>query len=364
MLFSIIVTVYNIELYIEECINSILRQTYKDFELILVDDGSTDRSGNICDHYAKIDNRITVIHKKNGGATSARNDGIEQAQGEYSIYVDGDDWIEPDELMQIYKIVKKHAVDLVEFGFYKEYEGLKEQRHASLNEGYYDSTLLWDEVKHLMNTRPCFIRALEGSIWCKAVRTDIFRKVEKNICPQITWGEDVLATFELLHVVKDFYVTHKPLYHYRIRTNSTMHKERISQIELVETQFLSVWNKYRRAESLDYLNYMVNYLLFLEEPEFAIEKYLAKIITPKAKIVIYGKGVFSKGIMEVAAKYATINIVAVIDSSDVDRIIEIDYDEVFIAITISSVVEKCIDLLGEKGVESEKIKYLNYKCIL
>lgn len=240
MLFSIIVTVYNIELYLEECINSILRQTYEDFELILVDDGSTDRSGNICDYYAKIDNRITVIHKKNGGATSARNDGIEQAQGEYSVYVDGDDWIEPDELMQICKIVKEYAVDLVEFGFYKEYEGLAEQRHASLDEGYYDSTLLWDEVRHLMNTRPCFIRALEGTIWSKAVRTDIFRKVEKNICPQITWGEDVLAIIELLHAVENIYVTYKPFYHYKVRPNSMMHKERNSQINLIEKQLFKL----------------------------------------------------------------------------------------------------------------------------
>ena len=92
---SIIVPIYKVEDYIRECIDSILAQTYPDFELILVDDGSPDSCGRICDDYANRDNRIKVVHKVNGGLTSARNAGLEVAKGEWIMHVDGDDWIEP-----------------------------------------------------------------------------------------------------------------------------------------------------------------------------------------------------------------------------------------------------------------------------
>ena len=95
---SIIVPIYNVEVYIRECIDSILAQTYPDFELILVDDGSPDDCGRICDEYAESDRRIIVIHKKNGGLTSARNAGLSKASGEWIMHVDGDDWGEPDML--------------------------------------------------------------------------------------------------------------------------------------------------------------------------------------------------------------------------------------------------------------------------
>ena len=92
---SIIVPIYNVEKYVRQCIESIINQTYKNIQIILVDDGSTDTSGLICDEYASIDDRIEVIHKKNGGLDSARKAGIAIASGKYVGYVDGDDWIEP-----------------------------------------------------------------------------------------------------------------------------------------------------------------------------------------------------------------------------------------------------------------------------
>ena len=100
MLFSLILPVYNVELYLKECIVSILKQTYTDYELILVDDGSTDGSGAICDEYAEKEKQIKVIHKANGGSSDARNAGIETAQGEYIIYLDSDDYIISDRFLE------------------------------------------------------------------------------------------------------------------------------------------------------------------------------------------------------------------------------------------------------------------------
>jgi glycosyltransferase involved in cell wall biosynthesis len=109
---SIIVPVYNVEHYIEKCINSILTQTFTTFELILVDDGSLDKSGEICDEYSKRDSRVKVIHKKNGGLAAARNTGITMAQGTYIGFVDSDDWIEPNMYKFLYESCVKNYADI------------------------------------------------------------------------------------------------------------------------------------------------------------------------------------------------------------------------------------------------------------
>ena len=119
---SIIVPVYKVEDYIRECLDSILAQTYPYFELILVDDGSPDNCGRICDDYAKGDNRIKVVHKVNGGLTSARNAGLEVAKGDWIMHVDGDDWIEPDMLEKMYAVAEKSQADIVYCDFYLSYE--------------------------------------------------------------------------------------------------------------------------------------------------------------------------------------------------------------------------------------------------
>lgn len=111
---SVIVPIYKVENYLERCVNSIRNQTYKNLEILLVDDGSPDRCGEMCDSYAKEDARITVIHKENGGLSDARNVGIEASTGEYLAFVDSDDWLDPDMLELLYKMVKKHGADIAE----------------------------------------------------------------------------------------------------------------------------------------------------------------------------------------------------------------------------------------------------------
>lgn len=105
---SVIVPVYNAEKYLHRCVDSILSQTYTDLELLLIDDGATDRSGQICDEYATRDSRVHVFHKDNGGVSSTRNFGLSLAQGEWITFVDSDDWIEPD----VYERVLKHAIEV------------------------------------------------------------------------------------------------------------------------------------------------------------------------------------------------------------------------------------------------------------
>ena len=107
MKISVVIPIYNVEKYIERCIDSVLNQTYMNLEIILVDDGSPDRCGEICDNYAQIDKRIRVIHKENGGLSSARNAGLRIATGDYISFVDSDDWIEP----HMYETLLKNAIN-------------------------------------------------------------------------------------------------------------------------------------------------------------------------------------------------------------------------------------------------------------
>ena len=111
-LVSVILPIYNVELYLKECIESVIGQSYKDLEIILVDDGSTDQSPYICDEYAKIDRRIKVIHKKNGGLGYARNSGMKVATGEYVAFVDSDDYVDLDMFESMYNSAKKYDADL------------------------------------------------------------------------------------------------------------------------------------------------------------------------------------------------------------------------------------------------------------
>ena len=110
---SIIVPVYNVENHIRVCVESILAQNYESFELILVDDGSKDNSGILCDEYAAIDSRVKVIHKENGGVSSARNAGLQQAKGEWIMYVDGDDWIDPEMMTEMIAVAERDGADFI-----------------------------------------------------------------------------------------------------------------------------------------------------------------------------------------------------------------------------------------------------------
>ncbi|MDV4769588.1 glycosyltransferase, partial [Enterococcus faecium] len=122
---SIIVPVYKVEPYLRKCVDSILAQTFTDFEVILVDDGSPDNSGKICDEYASKDSRVRVIHKKNGGLSSARNAGIDVARGKYLGFVDSDDYIEKDMYELLYDNIVKEQADLSICGIYDIYAGKK-----------------------------------------------------------------------------------------------------------------------------------------------------------------------------------------------------------------------------------------------
>lgn len=149
MKLSVIVPIYNVGKYLKDCIESLLSQDYEDYEILLIDDGSKDESTVICDEYAQKSNKVRVIHKENGGAASARNEGIKVSNGEYLFFVDGDDWIETNCLSSMMEIIEEKQLDVLRFNYAREYEGKSIPKNSTiLEERLYEGE---DDIDLILN---------------------------------------------------------------------------------------------------------------------------------------------------------------------------------------------------------------------
>ena len=207
-LVSVIVPVYKVEQVVKNCIESILNQTFTDFELILVDDGSPDNSGRICDEYAKKDDRVIVIHKENGGVSSARNVGIDKAKGKYICFVDSDDYAEMSYLQELVEQMN----DEVKFAFccyYKVTESGKRNKVIIPNKTDYfliDKNNIFSINDYVVMSQP----------WNKIFLREIICDNNLKMDESLSIGEDMLFVFEYLSKIIDgkFAVVNKPLYDY------------------------------------------------------------------------------------------------------------------------------------------------------
>jgi glycosyltransferase involved in cell wall biosynthesis len=207
---SIIVPVYKVERYIHKCIDSILNQTFKEFELLLINDGSPDRCGEICEEYASLDSRVKVIHKKNGGLSDARNKGLDHATGDYIGFVDSDDWIEKDMFELLYNMCIENNCEIGVCTSTIHYP------HKQVINGKHPLTIL--DRKNAMRTM------LEGKLFDEVVWTKLFkRSLLENI--RFTVGtiyEDTDFTYKVIHKSKKICCIGAPKYNYIKRENSSM----------------------------------------------------------------------------------------------------------------------------------------------
>lgn len=221
--FSVIVPIYNVEAYLEKCIDSILGQSFTDFELLLIDDGSPDGCPAICDAYVAKDPRVRVIHKPNGGLVSARNTGIHAAIGEYICYVDGDDWIAPDLLETVYaKGIHEHETDMVIFGIVKKFADHDEEIISDLPEGLYSKKYLKESIcPHMMyDDSKSFCKGLIFPAACnKVYRRELLLQ---HCCKdeRIRMGEDNAFVYECVWYANSIYISNRILYYYN-RLNDT-----------------------------------------------------------------------------------------------------------------------------------------------
>ena len=218
---SIIVPVYNGEKYIERCVDSILKQEYTDFELLLADDGSTDRSGAICDEYALRDPRVYVIRKENSGVSDTRNLAMRHAKGVYLQFVDCDDWITPDATRLLVRAAKEHKSDLVISDFYRVSGGnvshkgdIQEEKEMSREEF----------ASHMMEKPADFYY---GVLWNKLFRRDLIEKYKIYMDPNISWCEDFMFNLEYIRHAERFYALQTPIYYY-VKTKGSLASQGMS----------------------------------------------------------------------------------------------------------------------------------------
>ena len=219
---SVIVPVYKVEKYLRKCVNSILSQTYTDFELLLVDDGSPDNCPQICDDYAAKDSRVRVIHKKNGGLISARNAGILAAKGDYVCILDGDDWALENMLEFIHDTVSKspEPLDMVLFAAHNVYEDHMEETLNNVPDGFYNRSRLEKEIfPYLLIDSRKGLQAgvIQAHTWDKAFKRELITEHYTRE-ERIRVFTDVPMTYECIFYSQNVYICNEPLYMYN-KTN-------------------------------------------------------------------------------------------------------------------------------------------------
>lgn len=215
--FSVLIPVYNVEKYIDDCIKSVVEQTYTNFEVILVDDGSTDNSGVICDLYAAKNQKIKMLHKGNGGLLSARRTGIELASGEFYIFVDSDDMLAQNALETIYDTIKKYQCDCVIYDMNRLVGSrIMPSKNRETEKVVTDKRELY---------RKCFFSSSYNSLCRKAVRASVFQGLDYSLYYHICHGEDLLQSIEILKHSNSVVFIPDSLYFYRMNSNSITHTE-------------------------------------------------------------------------------------------------------------------------------------------
>ena len=240
-LISIIIPVYKVEKYLEKCIKSVLDQTYKNIQIILVDDGSPDNCGNICDNYAKIDNRIEVIHKANGGLSEARNVGLKVARGEYIGFVDSDDYVSNEMFENLYNTLISNDVDVSICNFYTVINNKNIIKNADNGVEIYNKLEILKEI--LLDKK------IQSYAWNKLYKRELFKDIEYPVGKKY---EDIGTTFYILEKCNKIAVSGSPEYYYITRGDSIVNNNTegtvIDYISLISDRYDYIDKKYKELK--------------------------------------------------------------------------------------------------------------------
>ncbi len=268
-LVTMIIPVYNVERYLDKCITSVVGQTYQKLDIVLVDDGSTDNSGEICNKWQQADTRIRVVHKKNGGLSDARNQGIETAEGEFLYFLDSDDYLEEDAIESLYELQREHSAEIVIGTIQK----VDENYRKIIEDLGVDFALgRWSELKEIIFNRICAWEACG-----KLYRAELFREIrfQKGIL-----YEDLHVFPRLLVESKKTVFCNNLKYNYLQRSDSIMGETRITiskdMVWIAEDNdryFASIENEEDAREFffVFYMNHILSNYLRIQNPETNIE---------------------------------------------------------------------------------------------
>lgn len=274
-LISVIVPVYNVENYLNKCIDSIINQTYSNLEIILIDDGSTDNSGIICDNYKKIDKRIIVVHKNNGGLSSARNIGLDISRGELISFVDSDDYLEQNMLESLKNNMDKYNSNISICDFYYIKNDIKRKSDVVFNKTEFVSSGK-DKYKNIQNE----YGSIASYAWNKLFKKEIFDDIRY---PDGKIYEDSYILCETLDKAKIISYISKPLYNYVYRENSIVNSFGINQFDKIDSYNVRI----------DFFNKKMYYDLALEEKNRKMNSLIINLSKMK-KFRIKDKEIYKK----------------------------------------------------------------------
>lgn len=375
---SIIVPVYNAEKYLRKCIESIRSQTLEDIQIILVDDGSVDLSGEICDEYAKSDERIGVIHKPNRGLVSARKSGLQLAKGDYIGFVDSDDWIEKDMFSDLYQLALGTGADIVAEGFMEDISGECREKRNQIKEGNYrkeeERAFLY---QNMLNCEDYFCMGIQPYLWNKLIRRELAESCMTAVEDSIRVGEDAAVIYPALLAAKNIVISSRCHYHYCIRGTSMIWKK-----EGEEKEIAGVVKLYRHFKAC-FSDVSSRYCLEQQLKRYTVNNYLTRAfglwggesqslplseeIKAEDPVVIYGAGALGRAIYQYGKTEACINVKAWADQNAeryqhiglpvkiIEKIDINEKDKILIAIFRNRAEQAVRKKLLERGVKENQI---------
>lgn len=375
-LVSVIVPVYDTEKYLSDCIRSILSQTYKKIEVILVDDGSEDGSLKICEKFAKEDKRIKIIHVSHQGIVSTRKTGVKEAKGEYCIFVDSDDWIDSHLIEVTVSRIEDGTVDIVNYNLYSVDGSVMRSWKYTVMEGLYEKNALESIYEKLIFDFQQDSPGIIQSLCTKLVRKELLWKCLENVDDQITLGEDAAVTYHIMLEAEKVVVLYQPFYFYRMRPESMCHSpdfDIFNKLSLFCQYMQKVLNGYSSCYGLEVQlrAYLLNYITKGLKDVFSInlkERYRipnALLSDIDSKIVLYGAGRVGKSYYIQLLETDDIDVVAWIDKRKTNQKIygcrieapqilkTIKFDKIIIAIQDGKIAEEIIMELKEFVLEEQ-----------
>ena len=376
---TVVVTVYNIEKYIETCLMSILSQRYQNIEIIVVNDGSTDLSGQICDRIAQMDMRVRVIHQENQGPIIARLRGVEAAETEYVTFVDGDDWIDENLYQDIALSGLLGKVDLISFGIMR-YRGENDvfEEPFAFEQGVYSAEqirsemvpkLLWDIEKNRYG--------LDPSLWSKIFTKELLLKHLYRIQElKIHYGEDIAVLYPVILDANSIGILNKSYYYHRLRKNGIIpsyikDSDYYSKLFVLYQYLQKTFVEKKSASLLKQLDYFYMYSIELAKIRYGNLVFESQFLFPFDKVpkgsrlVLYGAGQMGQTFHKQLGKLDFCKVVAWVDRGhlayshlgvkEVDVLYELDFDYVLIAIQAKETSNIVTDVLVKMGISRDKI---------
>lgn len=372
-LISVIVPIYMIDRYIGICIESIINQTYRNLEIILVDDGSEDRCSEICDLYAEKDRRIKVIHKQNGGLVSARKAGMQAATGDLIGYVDGDDRIGPGFYEAMYTAMYTSGADIVCAGHSRDLFDTSARFNNNVPTGLYEGTRLEWLWERMISYGSYYRPGITTYLWNKLFKRELIEATQMRVDNSISIGEDAAAVYPALLCSKSIYVTDNTAYHYRQREDSMLKKSASYESEAVSLRalyrYMFEWAKDKRYGIKEQItDYVLSICIMRAGGRVPLRDMNAFGCDYKGKnVIIYSAGTFGQQLVNRLKEGNDCNVVGWIDDDyweyrrcclDVDPISNItksEYDYVLIATVDRELAERIKKRLIDYGVSEKKV---------